>query len=179
MFGGVAAQSTPHLYLSALPFAPENSIVRRKYAGRFPGALRVASGLMSNWPACQNVLRGHQSGVKCVVFSPDDTLIVSGSNGTICIWDAETGEPTFGPFREHTNIINSVSFSPDGRLLASASDDGKILIWNVRTWRLIGEPLAHSSSVTCVVFHVDSKHVISSSYDQIRVWGRGNWSKSM
>jgi WD40 repeat protein len=46
----------------------------------------------------------------------------------IVIWDAETGAE-IRTLKGHTNIIESLSFSRDGKYLVSGSDDGTCILW--------------------------------------------------
>ncbi len=76
-------------------------------------------------------LEGHTSNVSSVSFSPDGTLIASGSSDdTIRLWDASTGEELHS-LKGHTLGVNSVSFSPDGTRIASGSSDDTIRLWDV------------------------------------------------
>ncbi|MGA7733612.1 MAG: AAA family ATPase, partial [Chloroflexia bacterium] len=45
----------------------------------------------------------------------------------------------------HSDIVNSVAFSPDGKTLASGSYDGTIILWDVATGQQIGQPLTGHS----------------------------------
>lgn len=57
--------------------------------------------------------------------------VASGSyDGTVRIWDAETGDVVAGPFTGHTHVINSVTISQDGKFIASGSDDKTVRIWD-------------------------------------------------
>ncbi|KIK31529.1 hypothetical protein CY34DRAFT_275367, partial [Suillus luteus UH-Slu-Lm8-n1] len=106
VFGGTILHSTPHLYVSALPFLPANSPLSKHLSARFPNTLHVASGRIMNWPVAQAVLFGHTSSVSSVSFSPDGTRILTGSwDNTVRLWDAGTGEPVGEPLRGHTDSV--------------------------------------------------------------------------
>jgi WD40 repeat protein/energy-coupling factor transporter ATP-binding protein EcfA2 len=72
----------------------------------------------------------------------------------------------------HTDEIESVAFSPDGRTLASAADDTTIRFWNARTHKQLGAPLrGHTNSVTSVAFSPDGRTLASGGADRtIRFW---------
>jgi len=142
VFGGLILHSTPHLYVSALPFSPVNCALSRTFSARFPNSLRVASGRDENWTAVQTVITGHTGVVSSLSFSPDGTRIVTGSwDCTVRLWDAATGQPVGVPLLGHTSLVTSVSFSPDGTRIVSSSDDETVRLWDVTTWQPIGEPL--------------------------------------
>ncbi|KIM32662.1 hypothetical protein M408DRAFT_41207, partial [Serendipita vermifera MAFF 305830] len=115
-FGSIISQSVPHVYLSALPFAPQKSAVLRQYKPGYPQTLKIEMGGQSEWPTTQNVLVGHEGSVYSVCFSLDGKRIASGSaDTTIRVWDAETGEVVARPLEGHSDWVRSVAFSPDGR----------------------------------------------------------------
>ncbi|OCH83860.1 hypothetical protein OBBRIDRAFT_869895, partial [Obba rivulosa] len=83
----------PHIYLSALAFLPKMSTVANMYRREFGNTIRVSYGELTDWPAEQLVIRGHEDAVLSIAFSPDGQHIVSGSrNKTIWMWDAQTGQ---------------------------------------------------------------------------------------
>ncbi|MEG4857213.1 WD40 repeat domain-containing protein [Microcoleus sp. K1-B6] len=71
----------------------------------------------------------------------------------------------------HSNWVNGVSFSPDGKTLASGSGDNTIKLWNVDTGQVISTIEAHNSPITSVSFSPDGKTLASGSADNtIKLW---------
>jgi WD40 repeat protein len=67
--------------------------------------------------------------------------------------------------------VNAVSFSPDGALLASGSEDHWVRIWQVSTRRLIRRLEGHLAPVTAVAFSSDGGVLASASNDRtVRMW---------
>jgi WD40 repeat protein len=67
--------------------------------------------------------------------------------------------------------INSVAFSPKGEILASASDDKSIRLWDVNTRQVICIMSGHSQPVNSVAFSPDGKILASGSSDRtIKLW---------
>ena len=78
----------------------------------------------------QIVFNEKANGVKSVLFSPDDTVLLTGlRNGGIEIWDVESGV-ILNTFDGHSEPVETLIFSPDGKTLVSTGQDGTILIWD-------------------------------------------------
>ncbi|KIL65494.1 hypothetical protein M378DRAFT_10853 [Amanita muscaria Koide BX008] len=74
--------------------------------------------------------------------------------------------------RGHTDSVTSIVFSPDGKRIASGSEDKTICIWDAETGLQVGNPLqGHADKVTSVAFSPDGKRIASGSLDKtIRIW---------
>ncbi|KKO97566.1 hypothetical protein THAR02_10329 [Trichoderma harzianum] len=81
-------------------------------------------------------------------------------------WDAQ-----WQTLEGHSEHITAVAFSPDSQTVASASRDGMIRLWDVRTGTHRQTLIGHSESVTEIFFSPDSGFITSASNDHtIRLW---------
>ena len=71
----------------------------------------------------------------------------------------------------HSSDVNSVAFSPDGKVLATASDDNTIKLWNLATKQEIRTLKGHSGWIWAVAISPDGKILASGSADKtIKLW---------
>jgi WD40 repeat protein len=73
----------------------------------------------------------------------------------------------------HSSWIRSVSFSPDGKYIASAGGDGdnRIKLWSVKSGECVKTLVGHTNAVTSVSFSPDGKYIVSGSWDRrIKLW---------
>lgn len=72
----------------------------------------------------------------------------------------------------HTDSVDSVAFSPDGRTLVSGSSDTTVRMWYAATRQPLGQPLtAHTGAVNAVAFSADGKLLVSGSSDgSVQLW---------
>ena len=71
-------------------------------------------------------------GPKVLLFSPNGKILACGEGQNVKLWDITTGE-LITTFRGHIGLVHYLAFSPDGSILASASEDGTVLYWNINT----------------------------------------------
>ncbi|KAG2337953.1 WD40 repeat-like protein [Suillus weaverae] len=171
-FATTILRSTPHLYLSALPFAPTQSRMFRKFAAKFPCTPRIVAGHVVNWPQTEKILHANDI-IYSVALSPDGKRIACGLvDGTIQVWDMETGEALWAPLHGHTQPVKSVAFSPDGHRIISGSWDNTVRVWDAKTGEALGSPLQdHADFVLSVAISLDGKYIARGLVDgTIQVW---------
>jgi ribosome assembly protein 4 len=101
-------------------------------------------------------LKGHRDWVLCTAWSPDGRMLATGGkDGTLFVWDAVRGRAAGPGLQGHRKWVTAVSWEPmhsnaRGDLLASASKDLLVKIWNWRTGRCLHQLSGHTASVTCL-----------------------------
>src|SRR6516225_7746684 len=103
-------------------------------------------------------------------YLPDGKALVSwGFWGNPRFWDAATGKE-LRRFEGHNSRIEAVAFSPDGKLVASASNED-VRLWSIGGQKQIRHFNGQVSVVRGLAFSADAKRLISvSANDAIQLW---------
>lgn len=90
------------------------------------------------------------------IFSPDEKYIAGSMRENVYIWKIETKEIVH-EFIEHESIEVQVDYSPDGKLLASCAQDGKVCLWNIDKSKLVKKFMLEMRNVKCIKFSPNGK----------------------
>ncbi|MGW0019419.1 nSTAND1 domain-containing NTPase [Rhodococcus sp. NPDC003382] len=100
-------------------------------------------------------------------------LAVADEDGSIQIWDLDTGQTVGARITAHQGAVTYVSYSPDGRRLASAGEDGTVQFWDAATGARIGDLTRsrHEGQVNVIGFSPDGHHLVSGGGDgTLELW---------
>ncbi|MCW2685170.1 MAG: repeat-containing protein, partial [Mycobacterium sp.] len=116
-------------------------------------------------------ITGHRSAVQSVAFSPtnDGSRIVSGGvDGTVRVWNTQTGQPIGDPLAGHHGQIWAVAFSRDGRRIVSGGFDGTVREWDA----VAGLPIpAGQRKLHAVALSPNGQQIASGGYDgTVKLW---------
>jgi WD40 repeat protein len=84
------------------------------------------------------------------------------------LWDVATGQ-VLRILSDHTDVVNSVAFSPDGKMLASGSDDLTVILSDVATGQML-HSINSEDHVTSVAFSPDGKILAFGDVLKIKLW---------
>jgi WD40 repeat protein len=121
---------------------------------------------------------GEATAESAVAFSPvESVLAMTDASGdaahpTIRLWDVVTKKPLHFLNAPARQGVISMSFSPDGRILASAGWDSKVTLREVATGReLTNHLVGHASAIPSVAFSPDGRALASGSRDgTVMIW---------
>ena len=126
------------------------------------------------------ILKGHGDYISCLVYSPDDKIIASGSHDqTVRLWDVKTGKH-IRTLTGHKDNITVLSFSPDGSTLISISRDMTINFWDITSGELklpfatqgvISDKIETKEKIKKTFFSVDQSLLITAGeFRTIHLW---------
>ncbi|KAF8671524.1 WD40 repeat-like protein [Rhizoctonia solani] len=169
------SQSTPHIYVTMLPFLPPHSPLRKYYSHRMKRPIRVIGTALERRKGL--LARLSIGGSDSATCSPDGTLMALGWNGSdmvchISILDTSSGQLLLDISQEETTgRVFCVAFSPDSTRIASGINN-TIWIWDVANGKLVLGPLeGHQDFVFSVLFSHKGSYLVSGSRDKtVRVW---------
>jgi len=106
------------------------------------------------------------------LFLTESEKLISGSDDfTMFLWNPEIEKKPICRMTGHQQLINDVKFSPDARIIASASFDKSIKLWDGKTGKFMTTLRGHVQQVYQISFSSDSRLLVSGSADStLKVW---------
>jgi WD40 repeat protein len=168
-----------------------NGLKERTWAGFSPDGMRLAASdarafqiwdLATGREICTTGLNGVY--IRSLGFSPDGKqlavavgrgdpklgVLVAMMQPEVLILDAESGREVSRPLKGHTGTVFCLSFSPDGKRLATGGLDGTVKIWDVATGQET-LTLKGIGMVTSLAFSPDGRRVLSAHMGgTVRIW---------
>ncbi|MBS0210231.1 MAG: protein kinase [Planctomycetes bacterium] len=131
-------------------------------------------------------VRNHAGAVYAVAVSSDGVRVATGGyDKRALLWKAGDVQPfrlsavlsakqaalSITELKAHTAAVHALSFSPDGRRLATGGLDNAINIWDVAAGKLLKSLRGHAGQVRSCCFSPDGKYVLSGGHDgQVKLW---------
>ena len=167
--GSPAAESTPHLYISALATWLQDTSLSWNWKRQFNQIPVFTHSKGSIDFPLMTISAGGR--IMAVVFLSDGTWIVSGlDDRAVQVWDVSTGVE-LKVLKGHTDQVKSVRFLNDGTQIVSGLDDNSVQVWDASTGVELKGLKGHTDHVNSVRFLSDGMWIVSGSYDgSVQVW---------
>ncbi len=165
--------------INALAFSPDGKTLA---SGSWDDLIMLWDVSEPNNPINMATLSGKSEDVISIAFSPDGRILASGykgkelpgdihENAIVVLWDMETKQQIGQPLADHTDSVNSVVFSPDGKYLFSGSWDKTIIQWDVASQKAIERFVGHNDLIYTIAVSADGNMLASGSSDKtIILW---------
>lgn len=162
--------------ISSVAFSPDGRMFASEFRPMVVGETaktvlwETASGKkIRQFPAKEGV---HWS----VSFAPDGRALAVWGGTTIMLQEVASGRPLLS-LRGHRKVVDAVAFSPDAKVLVSASRYGALQVWNLATGRQTRRLPTPGKSVSSLAFSPDGKTLalLADEEHTVRLWDVPTW----
>ncbi|KAL4800844.1 WD40-repeat-containing domain protein [Aspergillus venezuelensis] len=167
----------------AIVFCPATNYANILASASDCGDIRIWDSVTGR---CIHIMDLNERGIQSLVFSGDGTMLAAANDGfdyppptypmEIKLWSPLTGQLLY-TLRGHSGQVLGMSFSPSGKVLASAAYDGSIWLWDSITKRHLQVMEGHTGMIYSVAFSPSTTSgeqlLASASFDgQVRLWSK-------
>ncbi|KAH7878741.1 WD40-repeat-containing domain protein [Lentinula edodes] len=152
--------------VNVVTWTPEG---RRILTGSTSGEFTLWNGLTFNF---ETILQAHDTAICTLAFTHSGAYLASADKtGVIKYFEPNMNNLTAWQGSNSREAIRGISFSPDDRRFATASDDSSVRIWSFQESRVESVLTGHGWDVKCVQWHPSKGLLVSGSKDnQIKFW---------
>ncbi|KAE9407935.1 WD40 repeat-like protein [Gymnopus androsaceus JB14] len=152
--------------VNVVTWTPEG---RRVLTGSTSGEFTLWNGLTFNF---ETILQAHDTAICTLAFTHSGAYLASADKtGIIKYFEPNMNNLTAWQGSSSREAIRGISFSPDDRRFATASDDSSVRIWSFQESRVESVLTGHGWDVKCVQWHPTKGLLVSGSKDnQIKFW---------
>lgn len=163
----------------AIAFTPDNQIMISGGNDRIITLRNLKTGKIIR------TFNEHSGSIYALCISSDGQTLISGSRDTtIKIWHLHTidtyksnstnrliGDGLIDSFIGHSDSINAVAITPNGKIIASGSEDNTIKLWDLNTGECLATLEGHEAGVRAIAISPDGQLLVSGSADNtIKLW---------
>ncbi len=133
----------------------------------------AADGIVGIWEGAnlEGTLGPHGAGVTAMALSPDGVLAVADRQGGVSLWDVEGQDAADEPIAADDNTIWGLAWSADGTILATASDDEVVQLWDVGARRPTGTLTPHPGGAASATFLSDGATIATTGRrGSVQLW---------
>ncbi|KAK7035879.1 WD40-repeat-containing domain protein [Favolaschia claudopus] len=152
--------------VNVVTWTPEG---RRVLTGSTSGEFTLWNGLTFNF---ETILQAHDTAICTMTFTHSGAYLASADkSGTIKYFEPNMNNLAAWQGSNSHEAIRGISFSPDDRRFATASDDSSVRIWSFKESRIESTLTGHGWDVKCVEWHPTKGLLVSGSKDNdIKFW---------
>ena len=178
------------LVLAFTTMGPDRSRLRL-ITGGYDSRLKVWDALTEGEPLIMKGLSSVnlKSAIGALAVSPNGNFLAAGFGiptyrqqdypQIVKIWNLRTGFEV-ARLNGHSNTICGIAFSPDGRLLATAGDDHKVILWSTKNWKPLDVRTQQGKDrIKCVAFSKDGQSIVAGDASGIvTIWNTESGSRT-